>query len=62
MTAGSVLLLPDATGFDLLLAVAVQEHTPERSASVDTARASWLEYKRELEEDYATWEADDGQD
>jgi hypothetical protein len=36
--------------------VGVQEHTSERSAAIDTARASWLEYQRELEEEYAAWD------
>jgi transcriptional regulator with XRE-family HTH domain len=58
---GSVLVLPDASGFDLLLTVGVQERTPERSAAVDTARASWMDYKRELEEEFAAWDAQDDQ-
>ena len=35
LAEGSVLVLPDASGFDLLLAVGIQERTPERSAAVD---------------------------
>ncbi|MDA2809354.1 hypothetical protein O4J56_01780 [Nocardiopsis sp. RSe5-2] len=62
VTNGSVLVLPDASGFDLLLAVAFQERTRERSAAVDEARASWWEYQRELEEEFAAFDMEYGQD
>jgi hypothetical protein len=62
MAGGSVLVLPDASGFDLLLSVGIQKRTPERSAAVDAARTSWLEYRQELEEEIAAWGAEDDQD
>lgn len=62
MAGNSVLVLPDASGFDLLLSVGTQKRTPERSAAVDVARASWLEYQQEIEEELAAWESEDDQD
>ncbi|MFE3458014.1 hypothetical protein ACFXKD_10745 [Nocardiopsis aegyptia] len=61
VAGGSVLVLPDASGFDLLLAVGIQERTTERSAAVDAAHAFWLEYRRELDEEFAAWDAQEGQ-
>ncbi|MFI0418660.1 helix-turn-helix domain-containing protein [Spongiactinospora sp. 9N601] len=56
---GSVVVLPDASGFDLLLAVAVRQRTPERSAHVDAARVAWEEHKKEIEEEIRAWEAEE---
>ncbi|MFD6948875.1 hypothetical protein A6A08_03490 [Nocardiopsis sp. TSRI0078] len=62
VTGGSVLVLPDASGFDLLSSVGIRKRAPERSTAVDTARASCLGHRRGPEEESAAWEAEDDQD
>ena len=61
VAGGSVVILPDASGFDLLLSVVVQERTSARSAAVDAACTSWLEYRRELEDEIAAWRKEGAQ-
>lgn len=62
VAGGSVVVVPDASGFDLLLGVAVQTRKSTRSAAVDAARVSWVEYQQEIEEKLAAWDQEDTQD
>ncbi|MFC9085479.1 hypothetical protein [Nocardiopsis dassonvillei] len=54
--------MPDASGPDLLLSVAVQTRKSTRLAAVDAARVSWVEYQKEIEEKLAAWGQEDIQD
>ncbi|WP_143847499.1 hypothetical protein [Nocardiopsis sp. JB363] len=56
VAGGSVVVLSDASGFDLLLSVVVQQRISARPAAVEAVRTSWLEYQREIDDEIAAWQ------